>query len=128
MPFAAERIADLPGDQETFAFTIPTSMLRGRSMAALRLTANGKTVTNVSAGDVAADAQTVATRVGADGRAMHLTWNAARFPAVMVRDASRGEVLSFARGGDATIAIGDAPVELVYSNRVRSARFRPQLR
>ena len=126
LSFAGNRIADLPGDQQSFAFAIPMSMLRGRSLASLELTANGKTVTSVASGDVATDAQTVATRVG--GRAMHLTWNASRFPAVMVRDPARGEILSFARGGDATIVTGDAPVELVYSNRIHSVRVRPQLR
>src|SRR5213075_1053004 len=62
--FDAGRIADLPGDQETFAFAVPISMLRGRSLAALRLTSGGRSVTNVRGADIAADAAAVVTRAG----------------------------------------------------------------
>lgn len=120
--FGTPRIADLPGDNGTFAFVLPVSMLRGRAVAALRFTANGRTVTSAASGAVTEDAQTVVTRP--DGRTMRLRWNAARFPAVMVRDAATGEVLAFARGGDATIVTNAAPVELTYSNRVGSVRER----
>lgn len=126
MPFAGERIADMQGDNQSFAFAIPMSMLRGRSLGSLRLTANGRTVTNRPAGEVAADTRTVVTRTGP--RAMRVQWDAGRFPVVMVRDRRTGEVLSFARNGDASIATSSDAVELVYSNRVRSTRVVRQLR
>jgi hypothetical protein len=40
----------------------------------------------------------------------------------------KGDVLSFARGGDATIVTDNTQLELVYSNRVRSVRELRQLR
>ena len=118
--FAADRIADLP-DAETFAFTIPRSMLRGRDIASLRLVARGgRTVTNVASADVAADAGMTMTRL--NPRAMRLRWNAQRFPVVMVRDPDTREILSFARGGDVTVVTSKTELEMNYSNRVRSLR------
>lgn len=124
--FTGQRIADLPAGSETFAFAIPTSKLGGRRLGSLTITANGHSVTSSATGDVTVDTQAVLTR--AAPHALRLRWNAGRFPAVLVRDAVTGEVLSFARGGDATIVTLSASVELIYSNRVRSARDRPPLR
>lgn len=120
LSFAGDRVADLPGDNETFAFTIPKSALRGRALGSLAFTARGKTARSSQSADVAADARTTISRTGP--RAVRVQWDAARFPVVMVRDPVRGQVLSFARGGDATIQTPDNELELVYSNRVRSAR------
>jgi hypothetical protein len=120
MSFAGERIADLPGNPETFAFHVPLSLLRGRTLASLKLTANGRSVTNVPSTDVAADPNAVLTRV--NGRVARIRWDATRFPVVMVRDPDSGMVLSFARGGDATIATPKAALDLNFSNRVQSSR------
>lgn len=119
--FSGDRIADLPGEQEIFSFTIPKSMLRGRDLASLRLTArSGRSATNVQSVDVASDAGLTMTRVNRG--AMRLRWNAQRFPVVMVRDPDNGQILSFARSGDATIATTRNELEINYSNRVRSIR------
>jgi hypothetical protein len=53
-----------------------------------------------------------------------LEWDAAAYPMVMVRDARSGEVLSFARGGRATVPVG-GEVELTASDGVRSRRLTP---
>jgi hypothetical protein len=124
--FAGDRIADLPGDQESFAFAMPLSMLRGRTLASLKLSAGGRSVSNVAAGDVAGNTATVLTRAGA--HQVRVQWDASKFPAVMVRDPVKGDILSFARGGDATIVTDNTQLELVYSNRVRSVRERIQVR
>ncbi len=118
--FAANRIADIPGDAETFAFHVPLSALRGRTLASLKLTARGRTVTNTKSTDVAADPNVVLTRVNA--RMARIRWDATRFPVVMVRDPDTGLVLSFARGGDATIATTKAALDMNFSNRVNSSR------
>jgi hypothetical protein len=60
--------------------------------------------------------------------AVRLRWDASRFPSVLVRSPVNGEVLSFATGGDATIATAEPQLELVYSNRVRSRRLVRALR
>lgn len=120
IPFAADRIADLPGDQESFAIALPITMLRGRVLAALRLTARGRVTVNMQAGDVGAEPDVSLSRAGAG--AVRLRWDATRFPVIMVRDPVSGDILSFARGGDATVVTGRPELELNYSNRVRSAR------
>lgn len=51
---------------------------------------------------------------------VRLTWNAIAHPLVMVRDASTGEVLSFARGGDVAIKTSAARLELTLSSGVSS--------
>lgn len=118
--FGGETIADLPGEPETFAFAVPLSMLRGRELGALRVTANGRTVSSAAAGEISANADVALTRVN-DG-AVRVQWDATRFPAVMVRDPASGDVLSFAKGGSATIATASSQLEVVYSNRLRSGR------
>jgi hypothetical protein len=118
--FAAERIADLPGENEAFAFVIPRSALRGRALGTLRLAARGRSATSVASVDVAADPRAVVSRPVA-GR-VRVQWDASRFPVVMVRNPQSGEILSFARGGDATIVADQAEIDLSFSNRVGSRR------
>lgn len=120
IPFAADRVADLPGEEESFAFVVPKSMLGGRALGALRLAARGRTTTNQQMAAVGDEPALSLTRTG--NRAVRLRWDATRFPVVMVRDPNTGDVLSFARGGDATIVSGHAELEVNYSNRVGSAR------
>jgi hypothetical protein len=118
--FAGQRIADLPGDNETFSFVVPLSALKGRSVVSLRLSARGRTSTSVASAVFDADPGVVATRPSA-GR-VRLRWDAARHPVLMVRNRATGNVIAFARGGDATIAATQDEVEINASNRVRSAR------
>lgn len=118
--FSGQRIADLPGDHETFSFVIPLSALRGRSLHQLRLEARGRTATSVASAVTDADPGVVATRPAA-GR-VRLQWDAARFPVLMVRNRATGNVIALARGGDATVLANQDEVEINASNRVRSAR------
>jgi hypothetical protein len=46
----------------------------------------------------------------------------------MIRDAQTGEILSFARGGSATLRASSAEVEVHFSDRVRSVSRRLRLR
>jgi hypothetical protein len=54
-----------------------------------------------------------------------LTWNHLAYPMVMVRDASTGEILSLAAGGNVQLPTTSRQLELVFSDGVRS--FRRQL-
>ncbi|MEX2153334.1 MAG: zinc-dependent metalloprotease family protein [Gemmatimonadaceae bacterium] len=54
LSFAGQRIADLPGEHESFVFAVPLSALRGRTLASLRLDARGKTARSVVSSDVGA--------------------------------------------------------------------------
>lgn len=124
--FAAQEIADLPGQQRAFAFAIPVSQLRGRTVASLRVDADRGSVTSVRGADVTSDASAVVTRV--DSRAVRVRWDAARFPGLLVRDASTGEILTFARGGSALVMTHSDALELIYSNRVRSRSAQMRLK
>lgn len=118
--FDGMRISDIPGDNEAFSFVVPLSVLRGRTLASLRLSARGRTATNVASAVTDADPGVVATRPGT-GR-VRLRWDVARHPVLMVRNPATGNVIAFARGGDATIAATQDEIEVHASNRVRSAR------
>ncbi len=54
---------------------------------------------------------------------VRLTWDAAAHPLVMVRDASTGDVLSFARGGDMVIKTPAKQLELTLSSGVTSEKI-----
>jgi hypothetical protein len=51
-----------------------------------------------------------------------LHWDAAAHPMVMVRDPETGEVLSFARGGQAEIATPRTELEVTQSDGVSSGK------
>ena len=53
-----------------------------------------------------------------------LQWNAAAHPMLIVRDPDTGEVLSFARGGNARVWTGKSAVDLEVSDGVLSHRER----
>lgn len=55
---------------------------------------------------------------------VQLQWNAAAYPMALVRDAATGEILSFARRGDATIAVAGRDLDVTYSDGVRSRQER----
>jgi hypothetical protein len=127
LSFDAERIADLPGDHRTFAFAMPMRLLRGRTPAALRLSGGGRAVTHTRSAAVSDVPSATVARV--NPRAARVQWDASKFPAVLIRDADTGDILSIARGGDATISTNGQALELQYSDRVRSVgRQRAPLR
>jgi hypothetical protein len=70
----------------------------------------------------ATPAEPVELRSAAGGIA--LRWDATASPMVLVRDASSGQVLSFARGGSAVLPANPPEVELVSSDGVRSSSVR----
>lgn len=129
IPFGMETVADAPaGSDAQFAFVIPLDAATESRLATLRLSAAGQEVRapsiQVPAGSPTVDPQPApAAEALGDGR-VQLRWNAAAHPMVMVRDARTGDILSFARGGAATVSSRDAELELVLSDRVRSVSRR----
>ena len=122
--FDATPVADDPRGGRTFAFAVPLSQSSAAQLGSLRLAGPGGAAEALSRpvaafGAPAASDSVVARRVG---RGVALHWNATAHPMVMVRDARSGEILSFARGGDATVAAGSSELEVVVSDRVRSRR------
>ncbi|MFL5494584.1 MAG: hypothetical protein ACJ8DC_09410, partial [Gemmatimonadales bacterium] len=122
--FDAAPVADDPRGARTFAFAVPLNGNSAAQLGGLRVAGPGGAAEALSRPVAAfgADAASDSVVVRRVGRGVALHWDAAAHPMVMVRDARSGEILSFARGGDATVAAGGADLEVVVSDRVRSRR------
>jgi hypothetical protein len=121
LTFDAVEVADHPRGGRHFAFAVPLDAPAAARLERIRLSGPGIGAAAISrppAALRATAARPVTMAPAADGVA--LRWDAAAHPMVLVRDARTGAVLSFARGGSATVAAGGASVELVVSDGVRS--------
>ena len=49
-----------------------------------------------------------------------MSWDVVTYPMAMVRDAATGEILSFARGGSATLWTQSRQFDVTFSDGVRS--------
>jgi hypothetical protein len=118
--FNGERVADTQdaGDQ-TFAFVIPVTQLRGVGLDRLRLSARGRQVEQRRGGGNA-----VATARREATNRVRVTWNAGAAQVAMVRDAQTGRILSFSRGGSVDLRTSSAELELTLSDGVRNTRTR----
>ena len=122
--FDGEQVADLPGaGAEHFAFVVPMDAMQGTHPIRLRLSAaNLQTELRSTASGLAANDAPVAERSGTN--TVRVTWRDATTRGVLVRDARSGQILAFARGGQATIYTRESTLELTTSDGVRSTRQR----
>ena len=120
LSFSGDRIADAadPNDQ-SFAFVVPVSQLRGLALNRIRLSALGRQVERRSAGG-AIPASAVRT---ASGR-VRVAWNAAAAQVALIRNARTGQILSFARGGTVDLPAMSDDLDVTVSDGVRSIRSR----
>ncbi len=121
---------DVPGGGAHFAFVIPMSDAAYGQLARLVVTGRGRSAERVSRQPeqaLAAGAAGAKIAAEASDRA-RVKWNAASFPMLVVRDAETGQILSFARGGDMSIATRKADMELIVSDGVRSTSKRVRVR
>lgn len=129
LPFRPDSVADVDRVTRHFAFVLPRDEVGGDRLASIRLTGPGVDRVNTPAPAAMAAptalppqarAQAVLRRVSP--RATRLTWDRNVYPMVVVRSARTGAILSFARGGDATVVTpaGETELELVFSDRVHS--------
>ena len=124
LSFAGDRIADTPDpNDDTFAFVVPLSQLRGVNLERLRFSALGRQVEQRGGG---ASTIPVAQRT-ASGR-VRVTWDASAARMALVRDARTGTILSFARGGTVDLPANADDLDVTLSNGVHSirARVRPR--
>ncbi len=121
---------DVPGGGAHFAFVIPLADAAHAQLARLSVSGRGRSVERTSRQpeSVRAAAAAGADIAAESGDRARVKWNAANFPMVVVRDADTGEVLSFARGGNAAISTRKANVELTYTDGVRSSTTRVRVR
>ncbi|MBA3496029.1 MAG: hypothetical protein H0T86_02875 [Gemmatimonadales bacterium] len=128
LSFTPEEVADAPRGGRHFAFAVPLQPDRAARLHAIRLSVPGRQGVTVRAASPAAGVPSAAapavrtTRLAPDRVAVR--WDAALHPMVMVRDPSTGQVLSFARGGQAEVVTDRDDLELQLSNGVggRSVR------
>jgi hypothetical protein len=121
LSFDASRVEDGRRDARQFAFAIPLGTVAGEGVSALRLSGPGGQVAAARApGAVGAAVvgATVEARVVPGG--VTLRWDATAHPMVMVRNPSTGEILSFARGGQALVTPAGRMLDVVVSDRVGS--------
>jgi Metallo-peptidase family M12 len=134
LSFQGDEVADAPGNQRNFVFAVPLPSATVDRVSSLRLSGLGRQAM-ISRGalqdagaqfDAASRADSVETqRVGGDVR---LRWNARTTPMIMVRDASTGEILSLARGGEVHLPTSKGELELVLSDGVKSRVRRVSVR
>ena len=122
--FNGEQVADLPGaNAEHFAFVVPMDAMQGTQPTRLRLSsANRQTELRSSALGLTANDAPIAERLGTN--TVRVTWRDAATRGVLVRDTRSGQILAFARGGQATIFTRESALELTTSDGVRSTRQR----
>ena len=127
LSFEAVEVADDARGARHFAFAVPLSETLAARLETIRLAGPGVGMAAMSASPAslrATPAEPVSLARSAGGVA--LRWDAAAHPMIMLRDGRTGEVLSFARGGNAVVPADASEVELVMSDgvRSRSARIR----
>jgi hypothetical protein len=123
--FNAAEVADDPRRGRYFAFAVPIDPARAARLGSLRLTAPGGRIAAMSQRTTrlrATKAEPTLAQRETDGVA--LKWDASLHPMIMVRDPDTGEVLSFARGGNARVSTPKGEVLLEMSDGVKSQRLR----
>jgi len=124
LSFDAAPVADDPRGSRRFAFAVPLGA-GGARLESLQLGGPAGVAAYARTAAPAAAARTsepLTARRVAGG--VVLRWDASTHPMVMVRDPDTGEVLSFARGGEADIATVKTELEVSASDRVGSQRVR----
>jgi hypothetical protein len=129
LSFAGDQLPDVAGDQRHFAFAVPLDASASDRLATVTLRGRGREIARSARGrDPAAQVPAVAApRAPAARRAgasVSVEWDATVHPAVMVRDARTGAILSIARGGRTSIANSASDLELLLSDGVRTTRTR----
>lgn len=120
LSFSPDAVADDPNGDRQFAFAVPLPEARAAQVSSLQFAGQGR---SVSWAPVATAPAQVYVRRGADGR-VALSWDAGKSPMILVRDAASGEILSFARGGQAEVWTRRPELALTLSNRIQSREVR----
>jgi hypothetical protein len=124
LSFDAAPAADGPEGTRHFAFTVPLDAASADRVGSVRLNGPGIQVAAVAQSAVGPQRASPDPTVRREGNVARLVWNPAAHPMIMVRDPVTGEILSFARGGDARIWTARSELDLVTSDGVRTQRLR----
>ena len=126
LSFDATVGADAGQNTRYFAFAVPIDHSTAARLGTVRLTGPGTRLAAVRQSRELLQRGPVPDRITArrETGTIALQWNAAAHPMLIVRDPDTGEVLSFARGGNARVWTGKTAVDLEVSNGVQSHRER----
>jgi hypothetical protein len=113
LDFSPAQIADAPDAPRSFAFAVPLTSAGADRLATLTLDGEGRSATVSAAPQAAA----IDLRAAPGGR-VHLHWDATRAPVVLVRDPVSGQVIAFARGGQAEVITARRELSLSVGDRV----------
>ena len=120
------------GHEQHFATVLPLTNGDDQRLARIRLVTPSGTVERRSAQAVAAPAgvrlwQGAAARLTKpNGSQATFQWDGATYPMALIRDPATGQILSFARGGAATIWTTGTRFDITFSDGVRSVVQRLQ--
>ena len=126
LSFDAAAAADAGQNTRFFAFAVPIDPTTATRLGTVRLTGPGTRLAAVRQSPELLQRGPVQDHITArrETGTIALQWNAAAHPMLIVRDPDTGEVLSFARGGNARVWTGKTAVDLEVSNGVQSHRER----
>ena len=124
LSFAAAMAADDARGSGHFAFAVPLDRASAVRLAELRLSGPGGIVTQAGKAAGLRMGATVTPVARREGQSVVIQWNASVHPTIMVRDPETGELLSFARGGQARLLTNRNELDLVFSDGVKSQRVR----
>ena len=121
---------ELPGARGAhFAFVLPIDSAAYARLARVTVNGRGRSAERTSHAAAVQAATLPAPDVAAmSADRVRMKWNAAEFPMAVVRDATTGRILSFARGGDAAFASRRGDVEVILTDGVRSVSNRMRVR
>jgi hypothetical protein len=102
-----------------FTFASPLAAGQLSRLAGIRVAGDGRTMER----QVPAAADPELRREPA-GPARRLTWDAARYPLLVIRDPASGRVLQLARSGTTLVEGGGPELEVIASNGLRSTTVR----
>jgi hypothetical protein len=128
LSFDAAEVADDRRGSRHFAFAVPLGAAATAEVASLRLGGpGGEMAASRTTGPAAVARPVAAVEARAVGGSVHVRWDAAASPMIMVRDAETGEVLSLARGGEIDLPTTTADLDVVLSDGVGSRTVRVQV-
>jgi hypothetical protein len=122
--FEPAAVADAGADAKQFAIPIPLDAAQAAQLKTIRVIGDGKTAQRSAAPQELITAETSAITLDESASmksAISVSWRREVYPMAVIRDADTGEILAFARNGNATIA-AHRRVDVMLTDGVRSVR------
>jgi len=122
--FDGEAISHLPDGYSNFVFALPTREIELNRLASLHVRGNGHSA-SLQATGAAKSASDPQVSLMPDRSGTQLSWDADRYPDVLVRDAASGDILTFGRDGRVFVPTTTA-LEVTFSDGISTVTRRVQ--